>query len=153
MSWSVKTTGVAEVKTAEKPAEYDAAKKELLPAAERESGKDKALQPIEFQPVKSPNNYEAEFARKDGDVLFHFWPWGYHEAQDSQKFLPRFRPHFETFLRASLAETYGQNRYEVTEDPDMGAYFIRIPSGGLNQFYREMAIKLCEMLHKMYGGS
>ena len=35
----------------------------------------------------------------------------------------------------------------------MGAYFIRIPSGGLNQFYREMAIKLCEMLHKMYGGS
>ncbi len=150
MTWNEKfadgTTGVKNSK------EYDSIKETFAPLAAKEAQADKGIEPIEFQPVKSPGNYEAEFAKKDDDIIFHFWPYGFHDAQDKEKTLPRFKQGFETFLTQVMAESYGAKRVKLEKDLDMGAIFVRAMGAGTNQFFREVAIKACELLHKKFEG-
>lgn len=148
MTWSEK---LADGTTGQKASkEYDTLKDSLAPVAAREGQQDKAIIPIDFQPVKSPNNYEAEFAKKDSDVIFHFWPWGFHDAQDKNMTPPRFKNGFETFLVQSMVEVFGAKRVELHKDDDMGAFFVRAQGAGDNQFFRELAIQACEGLHKKF---
>ena len=148
MNWNEKfadgTTGVKSSK------EYDSKKESLSPLAAKEAQQDKGIDPIEFQPVKSPGNYEAEFAKKDDDVIFHFWPWGFHDAQDKGTTPPRFKNGFETFLTQVMAEQYGAKRIQLEKDLDMGALFVRAMGASSNQFFREVAIKACELLHQKF---
>lgn len=148
MPWTEKNSdGSSGAKTS---AEYDLLKENLLPVAAKEASQDKNVKPLEFQPVKSPGNYEAEFTRKDDDVIFHFWPWGFHEAQDKGTTLPRFRQGFETFLVQSMSEVFNARTIQIEHDLDMGALFLRCRGAGLNQFFRENAIKACESLHAKF---
>jgi len=148
MSWSEK---FADGSSKESPSqEYDALKDSLLPVTVRESKSgNKFIAPIDFQPVKSPKNYEAEFAVKGEDLIFHFWPWGYHDAEADGLALPRFKPNFEKFLTQAIAAQFG-NKTFISRDEDVGAFFIKAPGFGLNQFHRELAIKACEELHNMF---
>ena len=129
----------------------DDTKSELLPLAQKEAAAGaKPIQPIDFQPVKSPGNYEAEFAVKDDDVIFHFWPWGYHDAERRGTALPRFSKDFIEKLSASMAKTFGQHRLQVSEDQDMGAFFVKAVGYGTNQFHRKLCIEACENLHQRF---
>jgi hypothetical protein len=132
---------------------FENTKSELLPIAHKESLTGaKTIQPIDFQPVKSPGNYEAEFAVKGEDVIFHFWPWGYHEAERRGVALPRFKKNFAEKLNSSMAKTFGQHRIQISEDPDMGAFFVKAVGFGINQFHRELCIEACENLHNEFEG-
>lgn len=108
---------------------------------------DKVIEPVHFQPVKSPGNYEAEFAIKDGDVIFHFWPYGFHEAQVREQTPPRFKRGFHQFLVSAMASAFDSRRLEFEDDKDMGAIFVRAKGFADNQFYRQLAIQACEKLH------
>lgn len=148
MAWNEKLAdGTSSVKVSK---EYDSMTESLSPLVAKEAQQDKGIEPIEFQPVKSPGNYEAEFAKKDDDILFHFWPYGFHDAQDKEKTPPRFKNGFETFLTQVMSETYGPKRVQLEKDLDMGAIFVRAMGAGSNQFFREVAIKACELLHQKF---
>lgn len=126
-------------------------KEEFLPIAEKEaSAGDKGVAPISFQPVKSPGTYEAEFAVKGEDVIFHFWPWGYHEAERRGETLPRFKRGFQNFLIKAMSEAFDPKRLVVEDDKDMGAIFVKATGFGTNQFYRNLCIDACERLHKSF---
>lgn len=147
MSWSSKTqNGVGSVPSQE----LDSTRDELLPLADREARSgDKPFEPIDFQPVKSPGHFEAEFALKGNDVIFHFWPWGFHEAQERGAIPPRFLSLLPEYLAESLSKEYG-SKAQLSADEDMGALFVRVPEAGINQFWREIAIKVCEHLHNCF---
>src|SRR5687767_9711082 len=109
---------------------------------------DKLIEPVNFQPVRSPGNYEAEFAAKGDDIIFHFWPDGYHDAQNKGKHPPRFKKDFGHHLFVAMSATFGPRRLEIENDDDMGAIFVKATGYGTNQFFRTMAISVCEDLHK-----
>lgn len=126
-------------------------KEEFFPIAVKEaSGGDKGIAPVEFQPVKSPGTYEAEFAVKGDDVIFHFWPWGYHDAERRGETLPRFKRGFQNFLITAMSEAFDPKRLVVEDDKDMGAIFVKATGFGSNQFYRKLCIEACEKLHKSF---
>lgn len=126
-------------------------KEEFLPIAAKEaSSGDKGIQTVEFQPVKSPGTYEAEFAVKGEDVIFHFWPWGYHDAERRGETLPRFKKGFQASLAKAMSEAFDSKRVEIQDDPDMGAIFVKASGFGTNQFFRKLSIDACERLHKSF---
>lgn len=155
MSWTEREQNEsAKSASAERQDQLNAAKAEVLPIAQKEaaSGK-KGFEPIDFQPVKSPGNYEAEFAVKGEDIIFHFWPWGYHDAQDKSRALPRFRKEFSSFLAVSMEKAFGNpKRLQIEEDRDMGAYFVKATGFAINPFHRNLCIEACEDLHKRLEG-
>jgi hypothetical protein len=114
---------------------------------------DKLVDPIIFQPVKSPGNYEAEFAIKGDDLIFHFWPSGYHDAQDKGFTTPHFKRDFSYHLVKVMSDSFSANRIEVENDEDMGAIFVKASGYASNQFYKDMAIMACEKLHKALSDS
>lgn len=126
-------------------------REEYLPLAEKEAASGaKAVEPIKFQPVMSPGNYEAEFAVKGEDVIFHFWPHGYHDAEKNGTVLPRFKRGFQNFLVSAMAKAFDPRRLQIEEDKDMGAIFVKAIGFAHNEFYRKLAIEACELLHKSF---
>lgn len=128
-------------------------KKASLPVANREAESGmKPFREIKFQPVKSPGIYEAEFGVKGDDLIFHFWPFGYHIADAQNKATPRFAPGFLDKLTKVMHLTFNAKQVEIQDDKDMGALFVCAHSWGANQFHRELAVKACELLHVSMGG-
>ena len=136
----------------DRASELDKEKASSLPTIQKESEEAKPFDPMKFQPVKSPDIYEAEFANKNSDVIFHFWPWNYHLAEREGKTTPKFKSGFEAALRKSMAVVFQEHRLEFQRDDDVGAWFVRAKGWGENQFSRELSIKACEALHKALGG-
>lgn len=133
--------------------ELDTEKETSIPAIESEPSY-KTFDPIRPQPIISPKIYEAEFLVKGNDVIFHFWPHGYHEADDLNKILPRFPKMFQSILKESMSEVIANNSVSlaIEEDKDMGAWFIKANNLAINPMYKDLCIKVCEMIHKKMGG-
>lgn len=151
MSWTEKDQNdSAKSASADRQDLLNAARAEVLPIAQKEAAQgNKGFGPIDFQPVKSPGNYEAEFALKGEDIIFHFWPWGYHDAQDKNRALPRFRKDFSSLLSVSMEKAFGNpNRLQIEEDRDMGAFFVKAIGFAINPFHRNLCIEACENLHQ-----
>jgi hypothetical protein len=150
-------TGMAMEVTPEKARVLDKARDEGLPVVEKEAARGQVpLDPIRFTPVRSPGIYEAEFARKDSDLVFHFWPYGYHEADRNSRPTPRFVPKFEHYMRILAVAEFGLvggGSPAFHEDKDMGAWCMTVPGWGEKQFFHEVAVKFCEKLHHALGGS
>jgi len=156
MAWlekDVETNQVSEA-DAERSRLLNEVKKGSLPTIKREAGEGmKPFEQIAFQPVKSPGIYEAEFGVKGPDLLFHFWPHGYHLADAQGKSTPNFTQDFMPKLKKVMHETFEHNRVELKEDRDMGAIFVRASGWGDKQFHRELAVKACEAVHREMGGT
>jgi hypothetical protein len=138
---------------ASKAAEYDKARDEGLPVVtkEAESGV-KPVEPLRFQAVKSPGIYEAEFAKKERDLIFHFWPWEYHKAEHEGRPTPAFKKDFYHHITETAASIFGAGRFELKDDTDMGAIFLQAFGWGESDGYRQIAIRFCEEFHKAMGG-
>ncbi|TXH11230.1 MAG: hypothetical protein E6R04_02855 [Spirochaetes bacterium] len=143
--WSERSSeGVVSEKSS---TELDSLKKELSPIVVKEADSGvKGFDPLNFQPVMSPSNYEAEFAAKGEDLIFHVWPWKFHESDRAGKIRPRFRKGFETHLNTAFGKVFF-SKWEYSFDEDMGSYFVRAPGAGSSQFMRENAIEALENLH------
>lgn len=109
------------------------------------------FEPLNFQPVISPDIYEAEFAVKNEDIIFHFWPFGYKLAEESKHRLPKFSKIFLKNIETIMIAAFGPHRLEMAEE--LGGVFVRAIGWGSNQFARDIAIKTCESLHKINGGA
>lgn len=133
--------------------EYDAARKELVPVIQKEEqGGAKPIDLIEFQPVRSKGIFESEFASKGEDLIFHFWPWGYHEADRSNRPTPTFHKYFETSLKTEFCKVFGDHRVVMSLDSDVGAWFVKAIGWGQHEFARKNAIEACTNLHRSLGG-
>ncbi len=154
MNWSVMRERAGAVEAASQKAadDYDGLKKELAPVMEKEAVIRQDLEPIHFQPVRSPGIYEAEFGQKREDILFHFWPYGYHAADNDKKVLPRFPNGFPSVLLRVMTEIFKEGRVEMSYDADMGSWFVKAKGWGSSMFARELSIKACEGVHKGMGG-
>ena len=131
----------------------DETREENLPVIKKESDAgQKPFTPVQFQPVKSPGIYEAEFGVKGSDIIFHFWPSGYHAAEHRGAAAPKFQAGFETQLKLVMAGIFDTNRIKIDSDPDVGALFVRAIGWADNQFYRDLCIKACEQVHAAMGG-
>jgi flavodoxin len=154
MNWVKRQNDTVETVSGDSAKAYEQTKAEYLPVAEKESNSGaKAFEQIQFQSVLSPGIYEAEFGTKGKDLLFHFWPWGYHEAERARRALPRFLVVFEEAFRGAMESVFGAHRVEVAHDPDIGAWFCKAIGWGEHQFSRDLAIKACEDLHQRLGGT
>lgn len=156
MAWLEKdqtTDQIAEA-DAERAKLLNEVKKGSLPTIRKESELGAPpFKELELQPVKSPGIYEAEFGVKDANVIFHFWPWGYHAADVAGRATPKFSKDFLPKLTRIMGETFDPKRVEIKEDPDVGAIFVKALSWGESQFHRELSVKACEALHKALGGT
>jgi hypothetical protein len=131
----------------------DDTKRESHPIIVQEAARgDKPFDPIRFQPVKSPGLFEAEFAKRGNDLIFHFWPHGLHEADR----LGQPRPPFLTTFRHELQVAFGANFFaknvEISDDRDMGAIFVKVSTFGAKQFWHQLSVKVVTDLHKQLGG-
>ena len=155
MSWLEKNYETNEVAqpTAARALVLDEAREQGLPTIKKEA--DAGVKPfaqVQLQPVKSPGIYEAEFGVKDSDVIFHFWPSGYHVAERRGVAGPKFKPGFENALKKVMGEVFDAKRVTIDNDIDMGALFVRAKGWGEAQFHRDLCIKACEQLHAAMGG-
>jgi len=124
-----------------------------LPTITKESDSgQKPFAQMQLQPVKSPGIYEAEFGVKNEDVIFHFWPSGYHVADRRGVAAPKFKPGFEAVLTKVMGDVFDPKRVVVENDIDVGALFVRAKGWGEAQFYRDLCIQACEKLHAAMGG-
>lgn len=105
------------------------------------------------QPVIGDKTFEGEFFVKGKDVIFHFWPFGYHKADDLNKIPPRFNKKIESVLKSCFEKNIIRYKVEISEDRDMGAWFVKIVNGSENLFYYDNAIAVCESIHEALGGS
>lgn len=153
MTWKEKVPGERESheSTPEMTALYNMEKEKGLPVISSEPGK-KEFEPVSPQPVQSPGIYEAEFMTMGKDVIFHFWPWGYHDAESLNKVPPRFLKTFPDALKRAVASSLPSIKHEVTEDRDMGAWFVKAYGLADNLFSRDLAIKVCQTVHENMGG-
>lgn len=145
--WSERTSeGVVSEKAS---SELDTLKKELSPIVVKEADSGvKGFDQIDFQPVMSPSNYEAEFASKEDDLIFHIWPWKFHEADRAGKIRPRFVKHFDRLLDKAFSKVFF-SKWEYSFDEDMGSFFVKARGFGSGQFARENAIEALETLHSV----
>jgi hypothetical protein len=139
--------------TPERERTLDWEKSNSLPliAKEADSG-EKQIVPIVFQPVQSPGNFEAEFGVKDGDLIFHFWPWHYHLDEKAGRMKRAFKKGFREALGTSMHASFEAPTITIAEDRDMGAWFVMVKGGGRHQFHRQRAITAVTALHKALGG-
>lgn len=124
-----------------------------LPQLQKDEGQ-KPVVPLRFQPVKSPGIYEAEFTMRGPDIVFHFWPYGYHaeERAGVTGRMPRFKAGFLGAVKNEFGIVFGTHRLTVTEDPDVGAITLIATGWGENAYARELSIKACEGIHHAMGG-
>jgi len=128
-------------------------KKQVHPIIVKEAAQgDKPFEPLKFQPVKSPGLFEAEFAKKDSDLIFHFWPWGLHEADRNGQPRPPFTPLFRSVLPAVMYKSFGARFVTIEEDRDMGSFFVKVTGFGAKQFWHDLGVKAVTELHHKLGG-
>ncbi len=155
MTWLEQNQGTRTTSDAdaERAALLSLVKKETLPVIHKEvdSG-DKPFEPVKFQPVRSPGLFISEFGVKGADLIFHFWPYGYQEAERTGKVLPRFQKEFMSILKKILNETFDENRLLFADDKDVGAICVIAKGWGANHFFRELSIKAMQALHTALGG-
>ena len=131
----------------------DATKREVHPIIVQEASQgDKPFEPIKFQPVKSPGLFEAEFAKRDADIIFHFWPWGLHEADRTGSPRPPFTAPFRSELKAAMEKVFDKRFVTIDEDRDMGAIFVKVSGVGAKQFWHDLGVKVVTALHHALGG-
>src|SRR3954463_8140201 len=108
MGWTQKNQeGSASVVPPELEKEYDQVKKDSLPKVQKEANDGvRPFKTVDFQPVKSPNIYEAEFGVKEEDVIFHFWPWNYHMLERQGHRTPEFPKGFQIKLLEALEDSF-----------------------------------------------
>lgn len=155
MSWTERETDSFKplALTAERVKELEQSRAEGQPVVEKEAEKGQVpFDGIRFQPVKSPGLYEAEFAKKGKDIVFHFWPYGYHSAQRSNTASPRFPSAFAEKLAEAMKKEFG-TAVHVEFDRDITSYYVRVNGWGERQFYAELSIAVCEKLHLLLGGT
>lgn len=129
------------------------AKKEVHPIIVKEASQgDKPVEPLRFQPVKSPGLFEAEFAKRGADLIFHFWPWGLHEADRTGQPRPPFSATFRSVMPAVLYKHFGTRFVHITEDRDMGSFFVKVDGYGAKQFFHDLAVKAVTEIHHKLGG-
>lgn len=139
--------------TPEREKQLDEVKNEVHPAIVREAAQgDKPFEPIRFQPVKSPGLFEAEFAKKESDLVFHFWPWGLHAADRGDQPRPPFTKDFRPQLTCALHDVFDSNKVTIKEDRDMAAIFVKVEGYGMKQFWFDLAHKVVTNLHLRLGG-
>ncbi len=137
--------------TTERASVLDKVKAETHPTIAAEAGRGaKPLEPIKFQPVRSPGIFEGEFAKRDHDIIFHFWPWGLHQADKEGVPRPAFKKGFKETMKLVLEKHY--HRIEIEDDRDMGALFVSAPSAGGQQFWHQLAVRAVTDLHYALGG-
>lgn len=129
-------------------------RKESLPVVQKEASSGvRPFEKVDFQPIKGVNTFEAEFGVKGEDVIYHVWPWGYHEAdRKKDERLPSFKRDFEKVLSQVMASVFGQGRCDLSFDADIGAWFVKVNGFGTNQFFRNVCIEAALALHKAMGG-
>jgi hypothetical protein len=154
MSWLAKNASNMPLEmTAQKEQEYDKAKAEGLPVVEKEAeGGVKPFDSVKFQPVRSPGIFEAEFGVKGKDLIFHFWPDGYHKSDRNEHTTPAFKRDFLQHLTKVMGDVFNKERILIEEDRDMGAFFIKAHGWGESDSFRELSIKACEKFHSAMGG-
>lgn len=145
-------SGIDEKASAAKAQVFEQEKAKSLPMVVKESSEVKPFEPVRLQPVISPGIYESEFGTKNNDIIFHFWPPGYHDAERKQTAAPRFSKDFLPKLTKAMGDVFEPHRVSIIDDADMGALFVVAKNWGDSQFVRELSIKACEALHKACGG-
>jgi hypothetical protein len=133
--------------------ELDTARDEAVPVLEKEAGRGEIpFAPVKLQPVKSPGIYEAEFGVKDGDLIFHFWPYGYGAAKRGGLAAPRFKGNFEKILKDVMERNFGEKRIKGEYVQEEGSWYVRAIGWGNSQFWYDLSVKACEQLHFALGG-
>lgn len=108
--------------------------------------------PMKFQPVIGTDIFEAEFAVKGPDLIFHFWPYNYHSTDAAGSSTPSFKKGFKEQLLRSFESIFGKNRIVIKDDSDMGALFVKAVGWADNQFYKEQAIRAFKHFYTDMGG-
>lgn len=129
---------------------YNREKEVSIPVIAKEE--ERPFEPVTPQPVISPGIYEGEFIVHGPNVIFHFWPYGYHEADDLDRVPPRFPKNIKDVLTKAMKESLSPTELDINEDKDMGAWFVRARGLSERPFFKDLAIKACETLHKAMGG-
>lgn len=131
---------------------YDELRESSLPVISRDQGQ-KPLLPIVFQTIIGRGIYEGEFASKDNDIIFHFWPFGYHTAERMEKRTPTFPVSFKSAIERVFQNTFGgANRLKITDDADIGAVTVQALGWGTSSYARDLSIKACKSLYTALGG-
>ena len=138
---------------AERASLLDLVKKENLPTIKKEAESGgPGFKPIDFQPIRSPGIYEAEFAVKEKDIIFHFFPHGYARAAHQNLATPPFKPGFLKVVKEQLALVFDAHRVDIQEDKDLGGISAKARGWGDSSYARDLCIKVCEAIHKKMGG-
>jgi hypothetical protein len=134
-------------------AELDKAKVDVHQAIVKETGEGlRQFKPIKFQPVIGRGIFEAEFAEKDDDIIFHFWPYQYRLKQKEGKQLPQFPQGTENLLKLSLTTSFADNRIETSFDQDMGSFFVRAIGYAKSLDPKYLAVNVCKKFYELLGG-
>lgn len=131
----------------------DEVRKELPVVLKEADGGVRPFKTVDFQPVRGPGTFEGEFGVKLEDLILHFWPHGYHDAERTGGRTPKFKPGFEEALRSSFKDSFKHFSIEMTFDPEMGAWFMKIPNATSSLHYRDLCVKALEALHLKMGGA
>lgn len=133
--------------------ELNAERDVSLPVISKETQKGAPpFDPMKFSPVIGTDIYEAEFAVKGSDVIFHFWPYNYHSADSAGKATPSFLKGFQVQLKKSFESVFGKNRIEIKDDRDMGALYVRAIGWADNQMWKEQAVRAFKNFFNDMGG-
>lgn len=142
-----------------KKVEYDKESSEGIPKIMKEwETVDKGLggkpiDPIHFQEVLGPKIFEGEYGVRGEDIIFHLWPYGYHQAMDDNKFPPKFHKNFKGQLVVSVAKVFPTNKVELENHIQrMGSLYVCIYGGASGMFHDQKCIEFCEDLYKELGG-
>lgn len=120
---------------------------------QKESENSKGFKPIRFQDFRAIGLFEGEFGEKGRDVIFHFWPDKFHENSRTNKSSTPLSKTFLTALDKATTEAIGKGRFEVVEDKDMGAVFMKIHGLKDDIFWKERCVELCKSLYLLLGGT
>lgn len=155
MSWKeIETkTGKTVSLNGDKLQKLEDEKRVSAPVLQKEAENNKPFQPVHFQEIRGTGIFEAEFGVKGRDLIFHFWPDGYHHGERSGTTHPDFKKGFKANLQKALEDEFGKGRTSVESDPDMGAMFAKAFGVSDDLFLRKRAIQVCTELYKSLGGT
>ncbi len=129
------------------------AKKELPVVQKEADGGVRPFQAIAFTPIQGVGKFEAEFGVKGDDVIFHFWPWGYHTKEREGSRLPSFEKVLDSVIKEEFPKAFGSAVTIETEfDGDVGAWFVKAKNAALNQFHSKLSVKAVSNLYVALGG-
>ena len=136
-----------------KALEFDKVKAEIHPVITKEADAGiRPFQQLKFQPVIGHGIFEAEFATKADDIIFHVWPFGYRSKEREGKPLPKFSSTSEDLLTKALQKSFAANRVELIFDKDMGSYFVKALGYAKSLDPNLLAIDVCREFYRLSGG-